>query len=95
MRYLIIRYFRKATQQLDESVSVARNIRDRDLQTAAVIVDFRKRSVIKSSFDGKVVPKDFDRIVSYYHGHYTALIDDLLKENNLELRFAEPENDTD
>jgi hypothetical protein len=70
---------------MDETVSVARRLRDRDLQTAAVLVDFQRRSVIKASFDGAVVPKDFDRVIGYYHQHYRDYIDQLLKDNNLEL----------
>lgn len=90
MRYMIINYYRKPTGQLDESFSVANRVRDRELQTAAVIVDFKTRNVIKASFEGSVVPKDFDRVVSYYQRHYSAHIDDLLKANGLELR-SEPQ----
>lgn len=85
MRYFLVQYFRRPTGRMDETVSVARRLRDRDLQTAAVILDFERRAVIKASFDGAVVPKDFDRIVSYYRGHYRNYVDQLLEDNNLEL----------
>lgn len=83
MRYMIVNYYRRPTGQMDESVSVAKNLKNRDLQTAAVIVDFQTRRVIKASFDGAVVPKDFDRVVSYYQQHYQQYIDDLLAANNV------------
>jgi len=93
MRYFLVQYFRRPTGRMDETVSVARRLRDRDIQTAAVIVDFERRAVIKASFDGAVVPKDFDRIVGYYHGHYRDYIDQLLEDNNLELSINQPTTD--
>ena len=90
MRYMIVNYYRRPTGQLDESFVVAQRVKDRELQTAAVIVDFKTRQVIKASFEGAVVPKDFDRVVSYYQRHYSDHIDQLLKDNGLELR-SEPQ----
>jgi hypothetical protein len=90
MRYMIVNYYRRPTGQLDESFVVAQRVKDRELQTAAVIVDFKTRHVIKASFEGAVVPKDFDRVVSYYQRHYSDHIDQLLKANGLELR-SEPQ----
>lgn len=78
---MLVSYFRKPTGQMDETFAVARRLRPRDLQQAAVIVDFQTRRVIKASFDGAVVPKDFDRIVGYYLQHYRAHIDQLLADN--------------
>ena len=86
MRYMIINYLRKATGQMDEIVSVSRNIRMRDIQTAAVILDFRDQRVVKCSMDGKVVFKDWDRILGYYYQYYKNVIDQLARENNLEIR---------
>lgn len=85
MRYMIVKYFRRPSGQMDESMTVATRVRDRELQTAAVIVDFQTRQVIKASFDGAVVPKDFDRIVGYYHQHYRDHIQQLLEANGVEL----------
>lgn len=77
MRYVIINYFKRPSGQLDEVVSVAQRTRPRDLQSAAVILDFQCRSVIKCSMDGVVVPKDWQRIRDFYHQHYSGVIDDL------------------
>jgi len=78
---------------MDETISVSRRLRDQDLQTAAVIVDFERRAVIKASFDGAMVPKDFDRIVGYYRSHYRDYIDQLLEDNKLELSINQPKTD--
>jgi hypothetical protein len=82
MRYLIINYYRKPTGQMDEVVSIARRIRTRDLQSAAVILDFKTRTVVKCSMDGVVVPKDWQRIRDFYHQYYSQVIEDLEKRHS-------------
>ncbi len=82
MRYLIINYYRKPTGQMDEVVSIAKRIRTRDLQSAAVILDFKSQSVVKCSMDGVVVPKDWQRIRNFYHQHYSQVIEDLEKRHS-------------
>ena len=85
MRYMIVNYYRRPTGQMDESMTVAAKLKSRELQTAAVIVDFKTRQVIKASFDGAVVPKDFDRVVGYYQQHYRDHIQQLLDANGIGL----------
>ncbi len=82
MRYLIINYYRKPTGQMDEVVSIARRTKNRDIQSAAVILDFQTRTVVKCSMDGVVVPKDWQRIRDFYHQHYSQVIDDLEKRHS-------------
>ena len=79
MRYLIINYYRKPNGQMDEVVSLAKRTRPRDLQSAAVILDFQNRSVIKCSMEGVVVPKNWNRVRDFYHQFYSQIIDDLEK----------------
>jgi hypothetical protein len=87
---MIINYYRRASGKMDESMIVAAKLKDRELQTAAVIVDFRTRRVIKASFDAAVVPKDFDRVVGYYQQHYRDHIQQLLEANGHELSTGSP-----
>lgn len=82
MRYLIINYYRRPTGQMDEVVSIARRTRLRDIQSAAVILDFETQTVVKCSMDGVVVPKDWQRIRDFYHQHYSQVIDDLEKRHS-------------
>ena len=82
MRYLIINYYRKPSGQMDEVVTVSRYTRTRDIQGAAVILDFQTRRVVKCSMDGVVVPKDWRRIRDFYHQHYSQIIDDLEKRHS-------------
>lgn len=81
MRYLIIRYYRRPNGQMDEVVEIGRRLRDRDLQSASVILDFLSKAVIKCSMDGVTVPKDWQRIRDFYHQHYAQVIDDLERSN--------------
>jgi hypothetical protein len=62
-------------------MAVTRRLRNQDITTSNVILDFRDQRVIKCTMDGTVVPKDWDRIVSYYYQHYSATIERLFLEN--------------
>ena len=85
MRYLILTYYRKPDGKIDESMAVSRRVKPNDLQTASVILDFKELKVVKASMGSTVVPRDWDRIVSYYHQHYASTIDRLFKENGYEI----------
>jgi hypothetical protein len=87
MRYLLFTYYKKPDGQIDESTAVSRNIKTRDLQTASVILDFKKLQVIKAQLNGVSVPKDFNRIVEYYMQHYKSTIERLFKENGYEIDY--------
>jgi len=85
MRYLILTYYQKANGQIDEVMAVAKNLKTRDHQTANVILDFRELKVLKCSMNGVQVPRDFNRIVEYYHQHYESTISRLFRENGYEI----------
>jgi len=93
MRYLILTYYQKATGQIDEVMAVAKNLKTRDYQTANVILDFRELKVLKCSMSGVQVPRDFNRIVEYYHQHYESTISRLFQENGYEI--VKPDQTTD
>jgi hypothetical protein len=67
---------------MDEVVTLAKRTKMRDLQSAAVILDFKTRTVVKCSMDGVVVPKDWQRIRDFYHQHYSQVIEDLEKRHS-------------
>jgi hypothetical protein len=91
MRYFLVSYLKQANGQMDEVVSVSARLKLRDRQTAAVVLDFRTQSVLQCSMNGTTVPKDWDRIVSFYYQHYAATLDRLAKQNGIEFKIAEPE----
>lgn len=85
MRYLVLTYLKKPDGKINEQMEVTRNIKRRDLQMANVILDFKELKVIKCSMGGVSVPKEWDRILAYYHQHYASTIERLLKENGYEI----------
>jgi hypothetical protein len=74
-------------------MAVAHSLKTRDHQTANVILDFKTLSVLKCSMGGVQVPRDFNRIVEYYHQHYESTISRLFKENGYEI--VKPDQTTD
>jgi hypothetical protein len=91
MRYLILTYYTKPNGQIDEVMAVAKNLKNRDHQTANVILDFKTLSVLKCSMGGVQVPRDFNRIVEYYMKHYEATITRLFNENGYDVKVEKPE----
>lgn len=94
MRYLIITYYKKANGQTDEVTAVSKNLRARDIQTATVILDFKKLEVTKASMGGLNVPKNFDNIVGYYIQHYENIITRLFNENGYQVNLDKNEETT-
>ena len=94
MRYLILTYYKKANGQVDEVMSVSKNIKTRDHQMANVIIDFKELKVLKCSMGGTQVPRDFNRIVEYYMKHYESTITRLFNENGYEVDFKKTESET-
>ena len=92
MRYLIIKYYKKPNGQIDEAMTVSRNLRIRDQQEASVIIDFRDLKVLKASMGESTVPKNFDRIMAYYRQYYRNIIDRLFKENGYTISENKPED---
>lgn len=77
MRYLLATYYKKPTGKFTESVKVETKIRKSELQTASVIIDYKERKVIKSSFGdelGAGSNRDFETINNFYKTHYAQLI---------------------
>jgi len=94
MRYLIITYIKRPSGQMDEITEVTTRVKPRDVQMASVILDFKTLSVVKCSLNGANVPRNWDRIVSYYYQHYKSTIERLFKENGYEIQNETPEPQT-
>ena len=91
MRYLLLTYYRKADGQIDEAMTVSRNVRTKDWQTANVIMDFRDLKILKCSVSGMEATKDWNTVVSYYYKHYAHTIERLFNENGHTLEKSDPE----
>lgn len=81
MRYLLLTYYKTPSGKIDEGMVVSKRLRNKDIQTCNVILDFKEQKVVTCSMDGVIVPKNWDRIVSYYYQHYPNVIERLFNEN--------------
>ncbi len=77
MRYLLITYMRKSGGQIDEQVGFSKKVRDKDLETCNVIVDYKDQKVVKCIIEGKRVETTFDLLNDYYKKIYPELITQL------------------
>ena len=84
MRYLLITYKRKAGGQIDEEVSITRNLKPSDIQICNVIMDFKQRKVERCFIDGKVMDTDWDKLHEYYVKVYPTLMQNLEDANKIE-----------
>ena len=77
----MLTYIRKPDGKIDEQVQVSTKIKERDITTCNVILDFKEKIVEKASIDGTSIPRSWETIVEYYREHYADLIEDLEKSN--------------
>jgi hypothetical protein len=74
---------RKPGGQIDEQVAVGKRIKQADLQTCNVIIDYAEKKVLKCVIEGKLVDTDFERMDAYYKQVYPNLIGQLEKEASI------------
>ena len=91
IRYLFLTYYRKPDGKIDEVLSLSTRVRTKDWQTVNVILDFKDLKVLKAHMEDKTVPKEWERVVSFYYQHYPATIERLLQENGYQLEEASEE----
>ena len=77
MRYLILTYLRKANGQIDEQCQVAKSVKERDITTSNVILDFKDKKVIKCMIEGNVITMDWNTVYEYYKRAYPSIIERL------------------
>ena len=80
MRYLIITYVRKPNGQIDEQCEVANKVKERDITTANVILDFKDKKVDKCLIEGQVITMEWDKAYEYYKRVYPAIVERLEEE---------------
>ena len=79
MRYLIVKYFKTPKGQWNEQSITDKRLRVSDLTTAAVILDYKTRTVTKAVIDGQTMPKDFDKLNNYYKELFPQAVENLEK----------------
>jgi len=81
MRYMLFTYIKKPDGKIDEQVQMSTKLKERDISTCNVILDFKEKIVEKASIDGTTIPRDWNTIIEYYREHYSDLIENLEKHN--------------
>jgi len=81
MRYLIITYVGRPNGQIDEQLQMSNRLRDSDIQTANVIMDFKEAKIVKCSIKGTTLTNEWDKLRNYYHEVYSDVIEKLEAEN--------------
>jgi len=75
MRFLCITYIKKPDGQVDESTTITKSLKNKDLATASVILDFKDKKILKASFNGTLAEKRWDKIRDFYYEYYPKYID--------------------
>jgi hypothetical protein len=86
MRYLLITFLRKSNGQIDELVHVSKKLKDSDLSTCNVILDYAEKKVCKCVIEGKKHNSDYNRLNNYYKKVYPNLVNQLEKEALITLK---------
>jgi len=79
MRYFLATYIRKPDGKIDEQVEISKNLKDSDIQTCNIILDFKEKKVVKSVIQGQAVPTTWDAMLEHYRKVYPDYIDELEK----------------
>jgi len=82
LRYLLITYVRKPSGQIDEMVTISKRVKQADIQTCNVILDYGKRKVDKCVIEGKLHETTWDKMNEYYGKIYPTLVSQLEKSNS-------------
>jgi len=77
MKYFLITYKTKANGQIDEEVTLTRNLKPNDLRVCNVIMNFAEKKVERCYIEGKVLDTDWEKLYGYYSKIYPNLIQQL------------------
>ena len=80
----MIQFIRKPGGQIDELVNVSRKIKNSDITTKNVILDYAEQKVEKCVIEGNNHDTTFEQMNQYYKRIYPTLIEQLEKEAPIE-----------
>ena len=81
MRYFLVTYVRKPDGKIDEQVAISKNLKERDLTTCNIILDFKEKNVQKNVVQGQVMNLSWETLTDYYKKVYPDQIEQLEKLN--------------
>lgn len=83
MRYLLITFYRKPGGQIDEAARFVKRVKNSDITTSNIIMDYGLKKVDKCVVEGNKLDRTFDQLNEYYKKIYPAMIATLEKEGPL------------
>jgi len=88
MRYFIITYYQTPDGKYNETMHLEDKIKNRHLQEASVILDYKLQKIVKSRFTqdkaGMKPAADYDTLNDFYKKHYETTIKSLEAEHSPE-----------
>jgi len=81
MRYILVTYVKKPDGKIDEQVEISKNVKDRDISTCNVILDFKEKNVQKNVIQGQNMNLPWETLVEYYKKVYPDHIEKLEELN--------------
>lgn len=91
MRYFVVTYIQKPKNRrnpaggYDESAEVTKRLRNRDITTGSVILDFKDMQVVKCTVSGQIGSRDWETVHNYYLQHYRHIFERLHAENGRQI----------
>jgi len=85
----MITFMRQAGGQINEEVRASKRVRNSDLNSCNVIIDYGTKDILKCIIEGKRHETDYEKMNNYYKKIYPKLIEQLEREGPTEVRPVE------
>ena len=81
MRYFCITFIKRPNGQIDEETQTVNRLKNKDLISANVILDFKDEKLVKCRMTEGNIPVDWNTVVGYYSKHYGDTFAQLVRAN--------------
>jgi len=81
MRYFLVTYVTKPDGRIDEQIEISKNLKERDIATCNIILDFELKAVKKNVVQGQALNLKWEALIEYYKKVYPDHIEELEKLN--------------
>jgi hypothetical protein len=81
MRYFLVTYVTKPDGRIDEQIEISKNLKERDIATCNIILDFELKAVKKNVVQGQALNLKWEMLIEYYKKVYPDHIEELEKLN--------------
>ena len=81
MRYFTITFVKRPNGQIDEETQTVNRLKNKDLISANVILDFKDEKIVKCRMTEGNIPVDWNTVIGYYSKHYGDTFAQLVRAN--------------